>query len=150
MGNKREPFDKWYNLLPHIRKYRCLCRICQCQPMHPGIPIRIILRFGTDQTIKTVCTLSVPYYHHTDTAHTGTLLVGSFKIYSSKIFHNPEPELLNLIYLLVNQISPLADGPSAILLADILCIIVFHIPGIVSARQRTAIQYFIGLVTREE
>ena len=61
--------------------------------MYTRIPISIIFRFGTNQT---VIVIYIPHNDDTDTAYTGTLLIGRFKIYSGKILH----EAIYLCYLL--------------------------------------------------
>ena len=88
MRHKRKPLYKRCNLLPYHRKYRRFRCICQCQPMHPGIPIGVILRLRTNKTIVIIYNLPIPYNHYSNTAHTGALFIGSFKIYGSKVLHN--------------------------------------------------------------
>ena len=57
-------------------------------PVNPGVPIRVIFRFGLDEAVVTVCNLAIPHYHNAHRADACTLLVGRFEIYCCKIFHS--------------------------------------------------------------
>ena len=82
-----QAFNAWSYFLPHNGKDRSIPGICQRQTMHAGIPISVILRFGTDEVIIMVHNLSITYDNHSYTTNAGTLFVGRFKINGSKIFH---------------------------------------------------------------
>ena len=55
--------------------------------MHARIPICIIIRTRTYQTVELADYLSFTYHYHPDTTYTGWTFIGCFEIDGSKIFH---------------------------------------------------------------
>lgn len=87
VGYQGQPLYLGRNLSPDFREDICIHRVFLGQAVNPGVPIRIILRFGLDEAVVAVCNLAIPHYHNAHRADTCTLLVGRFEIYRCKIFH---------------------------------------------------------------
>ena len=87
VGNQGQPLYLGRNLCPDFREDICIHRVFQGQAVNPGVPIRVILRFGLDEAVEAVCYLAIPHYHNAHRADACTLLVGRFEIYRCKIFH---------------------------------------------------------------
>ena len=87
VGHERQSSDKRSGLLPHLRKYRSLSGILPRKAVDADVPVAIILRLGTDETVEAVHDLPAADNHKPHAAHTGRLPVGRLEIYSCEISH---------------------------------------------------------------
>lgn len=82
---ERQVFYISGSLMPDLRKSRSFLCIFLPDPMNFGIPVTIIIRDWSYQTIKTIHNLPVSYDDNSHTAGTSYITVCRLEIYSSKV-----------------------------------------------------------------
>ena len=85
--NEGESLDERFNLLPDVWEYRCIFSVLRPQTVNPLAEPLVVLRLGMDETVEGVHYFSVTYYHHSDGADAGRLLIRRFEVYCCKISH---------------------------------------------------------------
>ena len=85
--NQRETLDERLNLLPHIGEHRSIIGILRTQTVDLLAEPLVVFRFRVYQAVERVHNLTVTYYHHSDGAYAGRLLVRRLEVYSCKVSH---------------------------------------------------------------
>ena len=73
VGNQGQTFYLGRYFCPDFREDIRIHRVFQGQTVNPSVPIRVILRFGLDEAVVTVCNLTIPHYHNAHRADACTL-----------------------------------------------------------------------------
>ena len=87
MGYEGKPLDQWLYLFPDFREDGGILCVLTCETMHLGTPIIIIIGLRLDERVEGINNLAISDDNHTNGADTGTLVVGSLKIYCCKVSH---------------------------------------------------------------
>ena len=87
MRHQWQTFDEWFYLFPHFGEDWSIFCVLTSQTMYLTAPIIIIVGLRLDQRIERIHDLTIPDNHNTNGADAGPLIIGSLKIYSSKVSH---------------------------------------------------------------
>ena len=87
MSYQWESFYHRCYLCPYFGKDGCIIRISLSKAVYFRIPIAIVVGFRLNEGVKRIYYLSITDNHHSHTTYAGPFVVGSFKIYSCKVFH---------------------------------------------------------------
>jgi hypothetical protein len=85
--NERQTSNFGRNFGPHCRKIGGVAGVGIAQPVNVGKPA-VVAGARTDEPVKFFGNISVPHYHYTYAANAGAHVVGGFKIYGCKGFHD--------------------------------------------------------------
>ena len=75
------------NFCPYFWKFHSIISVCFSQSMHFCTPVSVEIGSWLYQPIQLVRYLAIAHNNHSNTAHTGAVLVGCFKVNCSKTFH---------------------------------------------------------------
>ena len=86
MGYEGKSLNQWLYLLPNFREDGGILCILRRETMNLGTPIIIIIGLRLNQRVEGIHDLAISDDNHTNGANAGSLVVGSLKIYCSKVF----------------------------------------------------------------
>ncbi len=95
VGHKRKIPDFVGDAGPHLGKRGLTVSVAPREPVDGRGPIRIVVRYGLNQTIEFINNFASAHNHNAHTANRRTLPVGSFKVNSCKVFHSQVAGLKN-------------------------------------------------------
>ena len=87
MGHERQALNPGRNLLPNIRKNRCVVRVTRPQPVDLPAEPAVVLRLRMNQAVECVHNPSAPHDDNPYTADTAEILVGRLEIDRREIIH---------------------------------------------------------------